>query len=347
MLSAAHPTAQLLVVDDEPANLDLMRQVLTRAGYERVTCSGDPRDALERLDDLAPDLVLLDLHMPVLDGFAVLEQLAERVPAEQYLPRLVITADSTPQTRRRALSLGAHDFLTKPIDVVETTLRVANLLHTRALHTSLQEHNAQLEQAVRLRTWELERAQHDVTVRLGRVAEYRDDDTAEHTNRVGATAAALARAVGLPPDEVELVAAAAPLHDIGKVAVPDAVLLKPGPLTDDERAVMRTHALIGARILSGGSSRLVRLAEEMALSHHERWDGGGYPSGLAGEAIPLGGRLVAVADVFDALISPRPYKDAWPVERAVATMRSERGRHFDPQLLDLFLAELHHHSPGE
>lgn len=329
------------MVDDEPANLDLMRQVLARAGYERVTCSADPQDALERLDELAPDLVLLDLHMPVLDGFAVLEQLAERVPAEHYLPRLVITADSTAQTRRRALSLGAHDFLTKPIDVAETTLRVANLLHTRALHLRLQQHNAHLEQAVRLRTEELERAQHEVTLRLGRVAEYRDNDTAQHISRVGTTAAALARAVGLAPNEVELVAAAAPLHDIGKVAVPDAVLLKPGPLTDDERAVMRTHAVVGARILSGGSSRLVRLAEEMALSHHERWDGGGYPHGLAGEAIPLGARLVAVADVFDALVSSRPYKAAWSTERAAATMRPERGRHFDPHLLDLFLAELH------
>lgn len=335
-----HAAARLLVIDDEPANLDLMRRVLTRSGYEHITCCSDPVDALARFDELAPDLVLLDLHMPVLDGFAVLEQLSARVPADTYLPRLVITADSTGQTRRRALALGAHDFLTKPIDVVETTLRVANLLQTRALQHSLRQHNDRLELAVQERTAELAQAQHEVVVRLGRVAEFRDDDTAEHTGRVGLLAAGVARALGLPADEVDLIAAAAPLHDIGKVAIPDAVLLKPGRLTEQEFDVIRTHAAIGAQILSGGSSRLVCLAEQMAWTHHERWDGTGYPRRLAGEDIPLGGRLVAVADVFDALTNERPYKQAWPVERAVATMRAERGRHFDPQLLDLFLAQV-------
>ena len=338
--SAAHPHARLLVIDDEPANLQLMQRVLARAGYQEVTCTEDPHDALARLDELAPDLVLLDLQMPGLDGFGVLEHLTRTVPATDYLPRLVITADSTGETRRRALSLGAHDFLAKPIDVFETTLRVANLLQTRALHEDLRRQNDSLEATVRQRTAALEQAQAEVTLRLGRVAEYRDDDTAEHTDRVGATAARLARALGLPPEEVELIAAAAPLHDIGKVAIPDAVLLKPGPLTEQESVLMRTHASIGAHILSGGTSRLVRLAEEMAQHHHERWDGGGYPRGLAGLDIPLGGRLVAVADVFDALTNARPYKRAWPVERAVAAMRAERGRHFDPHLLDLFLTDL-------
>lgn len=338
VVPAERPSARVLVVDDEQPNLDLLAKVLDRAGYEQVTLTTDAAWALDRWESLAPDLLLLDLHMPGLDGFEVLRRLQSLVGPQDLLPRLVITADSTPATRRAALSLGAHDFLTKPIDVTETTLRVASLLRTRMLHVQLRDHNASLERQVQARTSQLEASHRELTRRLALVGEYSDDDTAAHTVRVGLVAQQLATALGMSAAAAELIGEAAPLHDIGKVAVPDAVLLKRGPLTQEEFAVIKTHAAVGAHILSGGQSELLRLAEQIALTHHERWEGSGYPQGLAGTDIPLPGRLVAVVDVYDALTSPRPYKPAWPADRAVAYMRSQRGRHFDPEVLDVFLA---------
>jgi len=337
IVPAEHRSARLLVVDDEQPNLDLLAKVLDRAGYEQVTLTTDPGWALEHLQDLAPDLLLLDLHMPGLDGLEVLRRLQTAVSPQNLLPRLVITADSTAVTRRTALGLGAHDFLTKPIDVTETTLRVANLLRTRMLHVRLREHNTHLERAVQARTRQLEASHRELTRRLALVGEYSDDDTAAHTVRVGRIARRLATALDMSAAAADLIGEAAPLHDIGKVAIPDAVLLKRGALSAAEFEVIKTHAAVGAHILSDGQSELLRLAEEIAFTHHERWEGSGYPRGLAGTDIPLAGRLVAVVDVYDALTSPRPYKHAWPVDRAVAEMRSQRGRHFDPEVLDVFL----------
>lgn len=340
MSTATYPQARLLVVDDEQPNLDLLGKVLARAGYEQVVLLRDPQAALDRFEELAPDLVLLDLHMPVLDGFEVLRRLQGLVPAENLVPRLVITADSTGVTRRAALGLGAHDFLTKPIDVEETQLRVANLLQTRMLHVRLRDHNQLLEQRVRARTHQLEQSHRALARRLALVGEYSDDDTAEHTVRVGLAAQRLALALGFTPQAAALLGEAAPLHDIGKVAIPDAVLLKRGPLTPEEFEVIKTHAVIGAHILADGESDLLRLAEQVAHTHHERWDGSGYPRGLRGEAIPLTGRLVAAVDVFDALTHARAYKHAWPVEQAVEEMRTLRGTHFDPEVLDVFLDQV-------
>lgn len=335
---AVHHDARLLVIDDEQPNLDLLGRLLRRIGYKRVTLTRDPVWALRNLTDLAPDLVLLDLHMPVLDGFEVLQRLQAVVAQDDLLPRLVITADSTDSTRRAALGLGAHDFVTKPIDIAETSMRVANLLQTRMLHVRLRGHNDRLEEQVQARTRQLEHSHRELTRRLALVGEYSDDDTADHTVRVGVAAEQLATDLGFTPRAAALLGEAAPLHDIGKVAIPDAVLLKLGRLTREEFEVVKTHAAIGAHILAGSDSELLKLAEQVAYTHHERWDGGGYPRGLRGESIPLVGRLVAVVDVFDALTSSRPYKHAWPVEQAVSEMRSQRGRHFDPEVLDVFLA---------
>jgi putative two-component system response regulator len=282
--------------------------------------------------------VLLDLHMPVLDGFAVLERLQELVAPDDYLPRLVITADATTETRRRALALGAHDFLTKPIDVLETTLRVANLVRTRALHVGVRQHNARLEHAVRERTAELAQAQHEVAVRLGRVAEFRDDDTAEHTSRVGQTAAATRRPWALRRTWWSWSPPAAPLHDIGKVAIPDAILPS-RPADEEEFEVIRTHAAVGAHILGGGTRDW--------SGSRRRWPSPTTSGGTAAATRrgsrrrdPAGGRLVAVADVFDALTHPaaRTSRQAGGAGRRDDARRA--GPHFDPQLLDLFLAEL-------
>lgn len=335
--TAEHSGARLLVIDDERPNLDLMARVLRRAGYDHVELTTDPGWALDHFAELAPDLVLLDLHMPGIDGLEVLRRLQDRVPADDLLPRLVITADSTDATRRAALELGAHDFLTKPIDVTETTVRVANLVQTRMLHVRLRRENDRLEDQVRARTRELADAYSDVLRRLALMGEYRDDATAAHTARVGSRVERLAVAMGYPTELAAVVGEAATLHDIGKVAIPDTILLKPGPLTDVEFATMTTHAAVGAHMLRGSRSPVLQLAERIALSHHERWDGGGYPTGLSGEAIPLEGRMVAVVDVHDALSTTRSYKAAWSPERVRREMLAQRGRHFDPAVLDVFL----------
>jgi putative two-component system response regulator len=284
-----------------------------------------------------PDLILLDLMMPELDGFGVMEQLRRVVPPNTYLPILILTADISVETKRRALGAGARDFLTKPFDATEALLRMQNLLETRSLHLQLKDQNQMLEERVEQRTSQLQESQYEVLQRLGRAAEYRDDDTGQHTNRVGHFAAEIGRRVGMNPVEVELLHAAAPLHDVGKIGITDSILLKPGRLTSEEFATMKAHATIGANLLSGGQSGLVQLAELIARTHHERWDGSGYPQGLRGEEIPLCGRIVALADVFDALTHERPYKQAWPVAQAAQEIQNQSGRQFDPHLVSIFL----------
>ena len=329
--------ARILLVDDQEANLRLLERILQQAGYTQLQRTADPRRVLPLYAACPPDLILLDLHMPHLDGFAVLEQLKPHIPAGTYLPILVLTADSTREAKQRALAMGATDFLTKPLDQMEVLLRIHNLLQTRFLHRRLQDHNQVLEQQVRGRTRNLEAAQLEILERLALAAEYRDDDTGQHTRRVGETAALLARALGLDAAQVELFRRAAPLHDVGKIGIPDGILLKPGRLSAAEFAQMQTHTTIGAELLSGSQFPLLQLAGEIALTHHELWDGSGYPQSLTGEAIPLAGRLAAIADVFDALTHARPYKEPWPVEEALLELEHQQGRQFDPQLVTLFV----------
>ncbi|MCL4846795.1 MAG: response regulator [Acidobacteria bacterium] len=327
----------ILIVDDQENNIRILERMLRKAGYEQLVSSTDPRDAQPLFDQHRPDLVLLDLHMPHLDGFGVLERLAPYIAPGTYMPILVLTADISPEAKQRALSMGAKDFLAKPFDSTEVLLRIRNLLEGRFLYLELQEQNELLEQKVRLRTRELEEAQVEILERLALAAEYRDDATQEHTRRVGEISARLAQRMGMPPDVVELIRRAAPLHDLGKIAVPDSILLKLGKLTDQEFAIIRSHTTIGARILSGSRHPLLQLAEQIALTHHEHWDGKGYQPGLGGERIPVVSRIVAVADVFDALTHTRPYKKAWSVERACAEIQAQSGRQFDPQVVDAFL----------
>ena len=327
---------RILIVDDEPANVRLLERVLEKGGYRAVRSTTDPCEAVELFDDFAPDLVLLDLNMSPLDGFAVMEHIRGRLPAGTYLPILVVTADLSPQTRRRVLASGARDFLTKPFDPDEILLRIRNLLETRYLHLRLKGQNAELEEGVRTRTRELEEARTEILECLGRAAEYRDDATGEHTQRVGDLSGRIALRLGLSSAESALIARAATLHDIGKIGIPDHILLKPGKLSPEEFEIMKTHTRIGARILSGSRSPMLQLAREVALTHHERWDGQGY-AGLAGDAIPLPGRIVAVADTFDALTHQRPYKPAWSIAEAMAEVERERGRQFDPDIVDAFL----------
>lgn len=336
MITDKIPGARILMVDDEEANLELLQRILEPAGFTNLRSTTRSGDVVEICREWNPDLVLLDIMMPGSDGFEVLSGLGEVVPETQYLPVLVLTSDHTQDAKRRALSSGARDFLTKPLSPAEVRLRVRNLLETRFLHLELHEHNEQLESRVREQTVELEQARLEILQRLARAAEYRDDNTGDHTRRVGETAGAIARALGMEEDEVENIRRVAPLHDVGKIAIPDSILLSSERLDEAMFTVMRTHTTIGADLLGGSGFTLLDLAAEIALSHHEKWNGEGYPAGLARDDIPVSGRIVAVADTFDALTHRRPYKEAWSVIDAWVEIDSCRGGHFDPEVVDAF-----------
>ena len=329
--------ARIIVVDDDEPTLRVMARMLARAGYRRVTTTNRPENVDALCDRLRPDLLVLDLHMPHLDGFGVLEAIRRRVRGPDRLPVIVLTGDDATESRRRALGLGARDFVNKPIDAVELLLRIRNQLEARDMQRQLEENSAMLDLRVAERTERLERAHLDMLERLALTAECRDDDTSEHAQRVGRSAALIAAELRLDERTCELIRVAAPLHDIGKVAIPDAILHKPGPLTQDEYELMKTHVTVGGRLLGGGKTPALRMAGQIALCHHERWDGTGYPFGMSGEDIPLVARVVALADVFDVLTHERPYKEAWPVDKSLDEVRRERGKHFDPDVVDAFM----------
>jgi putative two-component system response regulator len=331
--------ARILVVDDEESNVRALGRLLRAAGYTNILSTTNPAEVRDLYRDQDPDLVLLDLHMPGLDGIGVLAQLRADAAPHAYLPVLVLTGDSSQQARRRALAAGAKDFVSKPFEVDEVILRIRNLLETRYLHREITAQNQMLEQRVEERTAELDGAYLDTLERLALAAEFRDDETGRHTERVGEAAALLGAAFGLGEEDLFLIRRAAPLHDVGKIAIPDAVLRKPGSLTSDEWGIMKGHATMGAQILSGGRSRVIQLAEEIARFHHEQWDGNGYPEGRAGEEIPLAARLVMVADVFDALTSDRVYRKAWPAAEVLGYIQEYAGRRFDPHIGALCLRD--------
>jgi putative two-component system response regulator len=338
MLDATLKSARVLIVDDEQANVLLLERVLQRAGWTNIRSTISSLSACPLYSEFRPDLLLLDLHMPKLDGFGVMEHLRALVPAGMYFPILVLTADVTPETKRRALAAGAKDFLQKPFDHTEVVLRIRNLLETRHLHLQLQSHNEILEARVQERTREVEDAHFEVLERLAIATEYRDDSTGQHARRVGELAAHLAEALGLSKTVVALIRRAAPLHDVGKIGIPDRILQKVEQLTPEEFEVMKAHTTIGARILSGGKFPLLQLAETIALTHHECWDGSGYPQGLQGEAIPLPGRIIAVVDSLDALTNDRPYRKGFSMQRALAVLREGGGIQWEARLIEVLMS---------
>lgn len=331
--------ARLLIVDDQQANVTLLERILRGQGFANLISTTDPRQVADICRQGAVDLVLLDLSMPYLDGFQVMALLQE-LGGGEFLPIIVLTANSDPDTKLRALAAGAMEFLGKPFDLVEVQLRIRNMLQTRLMHKALRQQNQQLEVRVRDRTRELDQTRLEVIRRLGRAAEYRDNETGLHTIRMSNYSMLIARASGMSEAECELILNASPMHDLGKIGIPDGILLKPGKLDAEEWRVMKTHPAIGAEILMGHDSDLMQLAHQIALAHHEKWDGSGYPHGLKGEEIPLVARIVAVADVFDALTTARPYKEAWSVEDSLSHIRAQSGLHFEPRLVDFFLSVL-------
>jgi putative two-component system response regulator len=335
--ASQHPDAVILVVDDQPANVAILERMLRRAGYLQVVSTTDSRETLALVERHRPHLVMLDWHMPHLDGLAVLDRIQPYLGGETDLPVLILSAEAAPEAKAQALARGAKDFVMKPFDAAEVLLRTRNLLETRRLRGELRRQNHDLEERLRRRTDALEEAHAGTLERLARAVEARDDATGQHTQRVGELSARIARALGFAEERVRLLRRAAPLHDVGKIGIPDAILYKPGPLTAEEFQVMSAHTTIGAQLLAGSQSSITGMAERIARSHHERWDGGGYPDRLCGEQIPIEARIVAVADFFDALTSDRPYRGAWSVARTMDAILSGSGSHFDPAVVEAFL----------
>lgn len=330
-------TPRILAIDDQPDNLLLIRHALRQIGYSNCETETDPAHAVSRFYAEDFDLVLLDYNMPGMSGQEVLSAISRKSRQEQ-IPVVMVTAQGDRDTRLMMLNAGAKDFLAKPIDLAELTVRVHNLLEMRQLHVKLHQHNQLLETTVARRTAELHSTRLEVIRRLARAAEFRDNETGAHVQRMSLYAEAIGREMGLVAQDLDLLLNACPMHDLGKIGISDTILLKPGKLTEEEFSSIKVHTLIGASILAGHDSELLCTAHDIALSHHEKWNGTGYPHQLAGEAIPLFARIAAVADVFDALTMVRPYKRAWTPNDARCEINSLSGTHFDPVVAGAFNA---------
>ncbi len=324
-----------MVVDDNATNVVLLTKLLEAEGYVHVDGVTDSREVLAKHEADPYDLILLDIRMPHMDGYEIMASLKSAAGGVMP-PVMVLTAQADMETKIKALGAGAQDFLHKPFDRVEALTRIHNMIEVQVLHKQIRRQNEELEQKVQERTQELEDTRLDVVRRLGRAAEYKDNETGMHVVRMSKIAELLGKAMGMSKEDSKLLLHASPMHDIGKIGIADAVLLKPGKLDEDEWEVMKTHTLIGAEILGDHPSPLMHMARQVALSHHEKWDGSGYPKGLVGEDIPLVGRVTAVADVFDALTSERPYKKGWPIGEAVQYIKDQAGSHFDPDVVEQF-----------
>jgi putative two-component system response regulator len=329
----------ILVVDDATEVVELLRKILHKANLTQVQGFTNPVEALEWMQENAPHVVLLDIEMPEMDGLTFLRHVRNS-PTTEMLPVIVMTSINVREVKLAALEAGATDFVHKPFDQLELVARVRNLSRLSTYQNMLRSSSDHLSELVKEYSQSLDESRREIIARLVRAAEFRDNETGLHVVRMSHYAMLVARSMGLPDEEVAMIYQASPMHDVGKIAIPDRVLLKPGKLNPEEWEIMKSHTTHGARILEGHSSPLMQAAAEIALYHHERWDGSGYPHGLAGESIPLHARVVMVADIFDALTSERPYKEAWATDRAVEQIRSLSGTHIDPVVVEGFFSSL-------
>jgi putative two-component system response regulator len=336
---------KILAVDDDNFNLQIIQAMLEDMAATIYTANNG-QEALDLLESIPGiDIVLLDLQMPVMDGFEALQRIKLNFTL-MHIPVIVVTADQQEVTR--VLELGANDFLAKPFNPDELRLRVMNHVRSKKYHDIISNMNATLETEVAKKTADLrdalalsQEAEYEICLRLGRASEFRDMETGMHTRRISEMSKALALLAGLPEEQAELLRFASPLHDVGKIGIPDRILLKPGKLDETEMQIMKLHTTIGGRILSEGERfHSLEAGCTVALQHHEKWDGSGYPAGLKGEEIHIFARIVMITDVFDALASDRPYKKAFPIEKILTIMEEGRGSFFDPHLLQLFLDNL-------
>lgn len=326
----------VLIVDDSPINLTLIKALVQKLGECDPVLHEHPQAALDWCREQLPDLVIVDYMMPDINGQQFIEAFRGLAGAEE-IPVLMVTANDQKEVRYQALQGGANDFLTKPIDRVEFSARVRNMLNLRNGQKFQEDWTRHLATMVDERTQAILAREQELIYRMSRAAEFRDPETGAHIQRMAHYSALIAERLGLDLDQQRLLLESAPLHDVGKIGIPDAILLKPGRLTPEEFEIMKQHARMGFELLKDSGSEILRAGAEIALSHHEKFDGSGYPAGLAGAEIPIFGRIVAVADVFDALTSERPYKEAWKLEDAAAFLQDGRGGHFDPDCVDALL----------
>ena len=359
VLRHVNKDAKIMIVDDEPLNIMTFRQHLKGEGYHNFVTTENPKKALMMIRQEQPDVLLLDIHMPEISGLDIVRVMALD-PILQHIPVLILTASTDPRVRKKALDLGASDFLAKPIDPNELLPRVRNAIILKQHYDMVANEAARLEQQVERRTRQLEATRQQLILSLARAAEHRDNDTGNHVIRVGRYAAIIASAMAYPESKLPMLEQAAQLHDVGKIGVPDSILFKPGKLDPDQYDLMKRHCALGKQIIEPisekdweilkthtrrgesllhvRSSPLLMLAARIAQTHHEKWDGSGYPLGLSGDDIPLEGRIVAVADVFDALSSARPYKKPFSRQKCFEILEEGRGKHFDPRVLDAFFS---------
>ncbi|MFH1738609.1 MAG: HD domain-containing phosphohydrolase [bacterium] len=332
----ANELSRILIVDDEKAIRSVLSDMLSSEGYSNTTAQS-AEDALKELDQDEYSVVIADINMPGTNGIELLEAIIKR---DEEIAVIMLTGVQELNTAVYCLKLGAYDYLTKPINTTGLLVSVSRALERRSFLIREKHYTETLEKEVKKKTRALELTQKEIIYRLAIAAEHRDEDTWEHLFRIAASSHILSQRLGLPRKFCEMVHTVSPLHDIGKIGIPDSVLLKPARLTHDEYELMKRHSLIGENILNNSESELIQTACEIALSHHEWYDGRGYPHGIKGEDIPLAARIVAVADVFDALTSKRPYKEAWSVEKAVELISEERETHFDPDVVDAFVQDI-------
>lgn len=338
----------ILVVDDEERNRIMLEDILSPQGYS-VILAENGAQALDLVTEMHPDVILLDMRMPEMDGLEVIRRLKSD-KSTKLIPIVIVTGMSDMTLRIEALKLGADDFLLKPPHMEELKARVRSLVKVSAYYEYMDNYQKKLKRAVAARTRELKKALEalemtherlresslDTIFHLSKAAEYKDEDTSAHLQRISRYVGIVARHLGLDAQTVDSFVYASPMHDVGKIGIPDNILVKPGALTDEEWEIMRQHTDFGGAILEDSSSEFIKLGKTIALTHHEKWDGTGYPVGLKGKEIPLEGRITAIADVFDALSSRRPYKEPFSLEKSLGILREEKGRHFDPLVVDAF-----------
>ena len=326
----------VLIIDDSDINLTLIKALVLKLGECQPVLFDNPLKALDWCRANVPDLVIVDYMMPDLDGLGFISAF-RGLDGQADIPVLMVTANDQKDVRYQALLGGANDFLTKPIDRVEFSARARNMLSLRQGQKFLADRAEHLAELVDERTAEIREREQELIFRMSRAAEFRDPETGAHIQRMAHYSQVIARGLGLDTATQKLLLEAAPMHDVGKIGIPDYILLKPGKLTPEEFEVMKGHSKLGYELLKGSGSQILRAGAAVAISHHEKYDGSGYPKGLKGEDIPLFGRIVAVADVFDALTSERPYKKAWQLEDACKFLKEGKGSHFDPACVDAFL----------
>jgi putative two-component system response regulator len=330
-LLSRYVSSKILLIDDDTTNNLLVESILHNHGFRQIKSIADSRLAADTFLEYDPELILLDLEMPYINGFEVYRKI-QKLSKNNILPVIIVTVNNDHKNKTRAMELGVQYFLEKPVDKTELLVRAQNILNINWLYEQTARKNKLAEEKIKL--------ENSVVETLCLSMKFRDQETGDHINRVNALVYILSKGIGLTDNRADKLAKASKLHDIGKIGIPDNVLCREGRLTDEELEIMKNHTLIGERILSVSSSNLLRLAGTIARVHHENWDGSGYPAGLAGKRIPLGGRLTALADVFDALLSDRPYKKAWDFERAIKYVQQESGKKFDPEMVDTLIKNI-------